>query len=335
MSLEGETDASTSSLIGKAEAQAIIAALASDHNLDARLRTVTKTPSSKRPDVAVHAHYFPLRNGKPTMEEFVDRVLLKKLAKFCLPGSEIRKAKSRFATLTEDEIIEEGADLLNRAIDLFKKANKNTNRNGEFGEVIAYLLIESVLKAPQLVAKMSLKTSAQMPVHGSDGIHFNLDDGGNLRLFWGEAKCHASVSAAIDSAAESIAENLTHDKMSHELFLVEHHADWESMPKGLSDALVKFLDPYHEEYNQRKDVSVMLLAFDFEAFSKLSGFKAEDAEAEFAKLLDTALPNLVERLDDALNDAKVPSHALHLFLLPVQSVAKMRERFQNRIGWTP
>ncbi len=157
MSSEGEMDASTSSLIGKTEAQAIIAALASDHNLDARLRTVSKTPSSKRSDVAVHAHYFPLRNGKPTMEEFVDRVLLKKLAKFCLPGREIRRAKERFATLTEDEIIEEGADLLNRAIDLFKKANKSTNRNGEFGEVIAYLLIESVLKAPQHLPDMKLR----------------------------------------------------------------------------------------------------------------------------------------------------------------------------------
>src|SRR3546814_2556394 len=88
------------------------------------------------------------------------------------------------------------------------------------------LLIESVLRAPQLVAKMSLKTNSQMPVHGSDGIHFRLEKpGGELRLFWGESKCYQSVEQAILRAAESVAENLQHDKMSHELFLIEQHAD--------------------------------------------------------------------------------------------------------------
>ncbi|MEN4946406.1 Hachiman antiphage defense system protein HamA [Pseudomonas proteolytica] len=39
------------------------------------------------------------------------------------------------------------------------------------------------LGAAQLVAKMSLKTSSNMPVHGLDGIHASVKDGGAKRFF--------------------------------------------------------------------------------------------------------------------------------------------------------
>jgi hypothetical protein len=67
---------------------------------------------------------------------------------------------------------------------------------------------------------MSLKTSSQMPVHGSDGIHFKCDAAGNLRLLWGESKCYESITSALAEAVKSVAENLQHQKMSHELFLI-------------------------------------------------------------------------------------------------------------------
>lgn len=312
-----------------------ISSLAADHDdLGARLRTISTPPASYRSDVSVHAHYFAFRNGKPTMEDFVE-ILTTKLVGFCLPRREIRKAGERWKSLSHAKIIEDAARLQTRAVDLFKKANRDTNRNGEFGEVIVYLLIESVLRAPQLVAKMSLKTNSQMPVHGSDGIHFKLDEpGGELRLFWGESKCYQSVSDAITQAAKSVAENLAHDKMAHELFLVEQHADLEGFPEELSAAILDFLDPYSEKSNLRLDTSVMLIAFDFDAFAKLEALAPDGVESAFVGQIEDALPDLIKRTDAALDAHAVPSHDLHLFFLPVPSVAKMRERFQTRIGWT-
>ncbi|WP_122234929.1 MULTISPECIES: HamA C-terminal domain-containing protein, partial [Pseudomonas syringae group] len=45
------------------------------------------------------------------------------------------------------------------------------SRASEVGEVLAYCIAVHHLNAAQLVAKMSLKTSTNMPVHGLDGIH--------------------------------------------------------------------------------------------------------------------------------------------------------------------
>lgn len=268
------------------------------------------------------------------MEDFVE-ILTTKLVGFCLPRREIRKAEERWKSLPHTKIIEDAVRLQTRAVDLFKKANRHTNRNGEFGEVIAYLLIESVLRAPQLVAKMNLKTNSQMPVHGSDGIHFKLEKpGGELRLFWGESKCYQSASDAITQAAKSIAENLAHDKMAHEIFLIEQHADLEGFPAELSAAILDFLDPYSEKSNLRLDTSVMLIAFDFDGFAEVQGLAPDAVESAFAEHIENALPDFVKKSDAALDAHAVPPHDVHIFFLPVPSVAKMRERFQMRIGWT-
>ena len=54
--------------------------------------------------------------------------------------------------------------------------------------------------APQLIAKMSLKTNPKMPVHGADGVHVRYSKADKrLLLYWGESKVHADVGAAISA----------------------------------------------------------------------------------------------------------------------------------------
>jgi len=55
------------------------------------------------------------------------------------------------------------------------RTDKETGRSGELGELLLYMLIEWVLKAPIVASKMYLKTSQQMPVHGVDGIHLGYE----------------------------------------------------------------------------------------------------------------------------------------------------------------
>lgn len=313
----------------------LVASLAEDHDdLKPRLRSVADPAQSARSGVRIHAHYFAFRGGKPTVDQFVE-LLSTKLVAFCLPRRHIKRVQDSWTSLPPSKVTESAVGLHNRAIDLFKKANKATNRNGEFGELIAYLLIESVLRAPQLVAKMSLKTSPQMAVHGSDGIHCKFESSGKkLRLFWGESKCYQAVNDALAKAAKSVADNLEHAKMEHELFLIEQHADLTGLPKEVEEALMSFLDPYDENWNLRLDTSVMLIAFDFDAFASVEGLSAEDVEPAFEAKLREELKTLAVRLDDELANHNVPQHDLEVFFLPLPSVVAMRERFQNRIGWT-
>lgn len=234
-----------------------------------------------------------------------------------------------------NKILESAARLHQQALDLFKKASRNTNRNGEFGELITFLLIELVLKAPQFVAKMSLKTSSQMPIHGSDGIHLGYDAGrGALQLYWGESKCYASVKEAISNAVISIKENLEHNKMAHELFLIDQYFDLAGFPDQFREAILSFLNPYDENYNKRTDISVMFIGFNFPGFAKLNGIKPEEIESKFTAELCASLKEYAEYLDSTLSADGVKDHAIEVFFMPVPSISDLRKLFQDKIGWS-
>lgn len=317
-----------------AELQRLLSALTSDHDdLGARIRSLEHTAKSQNAEVRLHGHYFPFRGGKPTVEEFID-LLSTKLVSFCMSRKSINAAHETWRELSAQKQIEKVLQLRNKAFDLFKKAQRNTNRNGEFGEVIAYLLIEYVLKAPQLVAKMSLKTNRQMPVHGSDGIHFSFDAAtGGLTLLWGESKCYASVTDAISEAVGSVAENLQHGKMGHEVFLIEEHGDLSAFDEAGQNAIMSFLDPFNENYNKRIDRSVILIAFDFNRFADMNALKPTEVEAAFEDALRTELDACATRLDVHLKKHGIEHHALDIFFLPVPSVHDLRAGFQDKIGW--
>lgn len=315
---------------------AFIASLAKGHDdLGARIRIVTHSVKSKDERVKLHAHFLAFREGQPTVAEFVD-ILSCKLVPFCLHRQHIDQIQSSWGALQPDKIQESAVRLHQQALDLFKRANKKTNRNGEFGELITYLLIESVLKAPQFVAKMSLKTNSQMPIHGSDGIHLSYSDQtGKLSLYWGESKCYASVHGAIDKAAESVAENLEQGKLAHELFLVDQYFDLAGFPGEFREAILSFLDPLDENYNKRADVSVIFIAFDFAAFAALNELNPDEVELKFSDELRAALAEYVVLLDKAFEKHGVKKHSVEVFFLPVPSVDEMRTLFQNKIGWIP
>jgi Cap4 SAVED domain len=66
-------------------------------------------------------------------------------------------------------------------------------------------LMECVFGAPQIVAKMDLKTSPKMEVFGSDGIHAKWNASDNcLDLFFGEAKLERNCPGGATLSSVSI-----------------------------------------------------------------------------------------------------------------------------------
>ena len=175
--------------------------------------------------------------------------------------------------------------LESRARALFIKANQTTNRNGEAGELLLYLLTEWILGAPQLIAKMALKTNPNMPVHGADGVHVRYRESDKkLLLYWGESKLYADVGEAITAAAKSISEALKPQKLQHEINLVQQNIDFSGLKPEEKEALLRYLNPFEESYNERHDVTTCLVGFDFDGFAKVAKVNADKAEAQFTSL---------------------------------------------------
>lgn len=265
--------------------------------------------------------------------EFVQAIATK-LVSFCFSNAHLQSSYGAMKGMDDDARQEASNQLFMEAVDLFIKAQKNTKRSGEFGELIAYLLMEWVIGAPQVVAKMSLKTNPEMPVHGSDGIHLKYDaNADRLLVYFGESKSYENVTAAIKDAVSSVATALAPEKIRHELMLVKQQFDLAGIPAAAREPILDFLNPLSAAAQKRETIAVIFIAFDFKGFSALKALELDEVAPAFEKTLVEALAKHTQTLEDELKSAGIDHRRIEAFFLPVPKVADLRLAFHQRIGW--
>lgn len=221
------------------------------------------------PRVKCQLHYLAFRDGLPTLDEFVD-YLKWQMVPYCIPRRDRVQTEKKIEDC-DDPSDKERIRLSQRekAISLFVKGQELEKKAGEPGELILFGLLETILKAPQIISKMYLKTSTQMPVHGSDGIHAAIDsDGKTLILYFGESKLHAKVSNGLTSVFESIRKfTRDNEQEQREIDIIRDHTQLGDDKQELKAALLEYLDPYAENdsSNFRPNVFSCFLGFDFDA----------------------------------------------------------------------
>jgi len=314
--------------------EAVVATLRADYSfLAARIREVQHAITCECDGVTLRLHFPAFRQGKPTFHELVEAISLY-MTPFALTRREIKELDQQYGKVTPAEFRAASKQLDQEAIKLFIKAAEKTGRNGECGELLLYLLTEWVLGAPQIIAKMVLKTSPAMPVHGADGVHARYcGTTKRLYLYWGEAKFHASVGGAITDAAKSISKALSPEEMDHEIGLVKRNVDFSGLSGEAKQELLDFLNPMNESYNKRFDVVTCLIGFDFNGYNKISQSDGEKAEAKFSALASEHLNILAPSIAAKLKGYGLDQAVVELFLLPLPDVQDLRDKFQTKIGW--
>ncbi|WP_375380178.1 DUF1837 domain-containing protein [uncultured Sphingomonas sp.] len=298
------------------------------HHLRALEHDVT-TPCSR---LSLRMHYPTLRDAKATVHDLI-RVVTLYLPHFCLPRTEVAALYARKAPMSDMEFHAATSDLDRKARDLLMRAQKATGRSGEAGELLLYLLTEWLLEAPQIVAKVSLKTNAAMPVHGSDGVHVKFLPGtGQLVVYSGEAKLHAKVGDAVRSAMSSIVDALKPEKVGHELQLVHRDVSFSGLDEAARGELLRFLNPMEPKSKSRIDAIACLIGFDFAGYADLD--PQGDPDAAFRALALLQLEKTGTAFADAMAKAGLKNQLVELFLLPVPSVAELRSSFEASIGGT-
>lgn len=311
-------------------AESLEAILLDHSRFSSRIREVVHTVKSAHSNITLRLHYPSFRSGKPTIAELVN-TLSYMTTHFCIPRAQIRKLK--LTDLDDDQKIIEFNKLYQQSLELFKQAQKITNRNGEAGEILLFILTEWILQAPQILAKMSLKTNPNMPVHGADGVHVRYcTDTASLNFYWGESKLYADFSAGLRSAVQSITDALDEKALAHELELVKNNIDLSGIDEVARDAIIKYLDPFEECYNSRRDIVTCLIGFDFDKYSELA--VGVEAENEFREFAGAELKRIEPQLSRAFSRAELLQTEIQLFVFPLPSVQDFRDRFQSVIGWS-
>jgi hypothetical protein len=280
--------------------------------------------------IDVRCSYISFRDGQPTFDDFID-VLADHVIPFCLPRHEIRAAQN-LAMKGDHVAAGRAMDQLSRkARDLFIKAKKGSHRSGEAGEIVLYLLTEWLLQAPQIVSKMYLKTNSNMPVYGTDGIHARYDTATKkLHLYWGESKAHVTLSSALGSALESIAEFVNDSYEKREIEIVSAYADFAGLKPEAMAAFLKHLDPYTEESNDRVVIHSCLLVFEF---APPVGEDPTKSESVFVEAVNKASDQFISSIRKVVANKGLGSQRFEFILAPVPSVQGFRDKFQQKIGW--
>lgn len=76
--------------------------------------------------------------------------------------------------------------------------------NGELGELLLFCFLEGHLNAPKILTKLEMKTSNNMYVNGSDGIHLLKVQEDRYKLIFGESKLYKDLPRALKNAFKSI-----------------------------------------------------------------------------------------------------------------------------------
>jgi hypothetical protein len=265
-------------------------------------------------------------NSKPNLDDFIE-FLYYKIVQFCIPQQKRTQGKKRFLETNDPKYLQELSDQANA---LFLKATDTGVRSGEPGELILYCILEKFFNAPQLVSKMFLKTSRDMPVHGSDGIHVFLEkDSETLNFVWGESKVYKSVSDAITSATKSIKTLLeeTEKPFSRDLEILKDHLSIEN--EKLKEAVLKRLDCYTEEANKKKYSFAVLVGFNYDL---LENCKNEDDQKKFFEEYMKHSNDLMEQFSKKAKTQGIHDYEFMLILIPFESVDIFRKQFFRRLG---
>lgn len=139
---------------------------------------------------------------RPRVEDLAD-LLWAECMYYALP----RRKQEKFRHEIADDLT--AVARCHRAVrNLFIDFNsRHPERASELGEVLAYCLVQEYLGAAQVASKMSLKTAANMPVHGLDGIHAVFENDA-LTIYFLESKLASENRRGLASYAASAAEFL-------------------------------------------------------------------------------------------------------------------------------
>ncbi|MGH9886661.1 MAG: HamA C-terminal domain-containing protein, partial [bacterium] len=260
--------------------------------------------------------------GRPRVSDLADAICESALD-FAIPRSEIEQARARDAQTGSTRQM---TRLHNLARGLFT----DLTNSGEGGELLLFVLAETVLRLPQVMCKMSLKTNTRMHVHGVDGVHAGVDpDTGQFALYWGESKIYQDASTAIRDCLASLAPVLIgtgpDGAAARDLQLLQRAADLNEA--ALERALKAFLDPRNAAYNELEFRGLCLVGFNSDAYPTEAAQHDEIVAAIVAQL-----PAWKAQIQRRVTAEQLERFALHVFCVPFPNVDHFRAFMRCFLG---
>jgi hypothetical protein len=260
--------------------------------------------------------------GNPRVNDLVE-LIATKIVDYSIP----KKLKDEAVKyLTETGSTSKIIELENMAKTLFTDLEKT----GEFGEMLLYTLTQEVLGLPQLISKMSLKTSGKLHYQGADGVHVKYDEKENaLSLYWGESKMEQNLGTALKHCFDSLKGFLTDahgykSTQNRDLQLITSNINDNINDKKLEEHLVRYFDLDDEMSNSLLYKGICFVGFDSKQYPNKP---LEKEMAELIKEFNSKTNEWLKSAGTKLSNVNLEKFELHVFLIPFPSVQEFRDHF--------
>ncbi|MDG4560691.1 MAG: DUF1837 domain-containing protein [Candidatus Competibacter sp.] len=221
--------------------------------------------------------------------------------------------------------------------DVFIELDANNEaRASEVGEVLAYCIVQHYLAAPQVAAKMALKTSGNMPVHGLDGIHAVYAENA-LTVFFIESKISGSAAKGIAEYAKSASNFLANRKQYlREYEIVGDLGNLDSLSGEAREAALEYFDIFEQPQLPRRERYVGVVCHsDSKSYDNkipVSDGPADAHEKNFAQVLKAKHPSRQAIAGKHIAGQGGNCSKSILFLVSVPNVNKLRRHFYKQMG---
>jgi hypothetical protein len=294
------------------------------------LKEVTASPQLDQPRLL----FLRMREHEPQADEFAE-LLTDLLVDYAVPLAKRQRAvKEASASNTRGST--SAISRLRREAErsLVRFNEENIGRYGELGELISYVIAIHYLGAPQVGAKMALKTAAGMPVHGVDGLHVRANDDGSVTFFLLESKL---VPDAADASRDMIDSISTYQsdrgRKLNELRLVSDLSNLESLTGDAREAAKSFFNVYSGggQHLMRRDMHVGSLVFNEEVYGHPIPRDATKPitihEENLEKLYAAKHKRFQKNLQNQARAKGVDLGGCHVFLIAVPDVSELKRIF--------
>jgi hypothetical protein len=273
------------------------------------LTTVTTHHAIDATKALAHCHHIALDGScLPRLQDFTNEIA-EWVLDYVIPRTKLMTAQS--SDNTERRLKE--ARLRREAIDTFK----TSGISGEQGEMLLFVLSESLLHLPQLLCKMDLKTDHDMHFFGVDGVHCGADsaDPDRLAVYWCESKVHKTLDGALTEAFDGLKPFLLgpgsgeKDKR-RELALLDRYMDLGD--DDIQERVLQALNPNSPAFNAISWRGLCLVGFDYAYPSKPN----EKKHADFLKEVSDKFPDWAKMVTARAKNRNLETFEIHVFYVP-------------------
>lgn len=272
-------------------------------------------------DARIRMHYVKFDGNKHPMIKALAKMLYSYIIDYCI------STRNREEPLTTKQ----SAIITKQARDLFRhpKIDNSPDKTGEAGEMLLFFLMEAILKAPQIVSKMELKTNHKDEVKGSDGIHARFNDETQIvDFFFGESKLYQESSMAIADAIKSIEQFHKIEMYQHEFTMVTKHFKYAD--DKIKDEITSLI--VHGEPGPNACINhACLIGYEFKQYKSLEGNNTVKITDDFITKFykdGERLTNLLQKRFDKFDKKYLK---FDVFFLPFPSVSEFRDAFNSAL----